>query len=180
MLKDEPEDLTHLAPVAGDVCVPLEDPPFLGEMFDEFLLGSSYCPELLSPELGSSSNSNSHNNVQPVGDANPLRTSSTSPSSEDCNSSCDAAGDPFIYRDSPVLTKSPDGCDSLGSPNGSAAGGVSDDEILMMSISDVISDDTMNLRAPFIPMSDQDEALQFLISDDMVMWGPNSDKKSKW
>lgn len=51
----------------------------------------------------------------------------------------------------------------------------------MLSMSDVMADDdAMTLRAPFIPMSDQDEALQLLISDEMVMWGPNSDKKTKW
>ncbi|CAG9864042.1 unnamed protein product [Phyllotreta striolata] len=46
MLKDEPEDLTHLAPVAGDVCVPLEDHPFLPEMLDDILLRDNFCPLL--------------------------------------------------------------------------------------------------------------------------------------
>lgn len=51
MLKDEPEDLTHLAPTAGDVCVPLEGPlegPYLGDMFDDFMLSDNdnYCPLL--------------------------------------------------------------------------------------------------------------------------------------
>lgn len=59
MLKDEPEDLTHLAPTPGDVCVPLEDTPFLSDMLDEFILGNdNYCPLLspggaLAPELRS-------------------------------------------------------------------------------------------------------------------------------
>lgn len=112
MLKDEPEDLTHLAPTAGDVCVPLEDPPFLSDMLDEFILSANYCP-LLSPELPtappeltdvvcntasisntSSSNSNHSSSSKDVdqtilGDS--LRR-------DDCNSS---DGDPFIYRDSP-------------------------------------------------------------------------------
>lgn len=48
MLKDEPEDLTHLAPTAGDVCVPLEDTPFLSDMLDEFIMSNNYC-QLLSP-----------------------------------------------------------------------------------------------------------------------------------
>ena len=54
--------------------------------------------------------------------------------------------------------------------------------MLMLSIGDVMADDEMALRAPYIPMSDQDEALQMLISDDMVMWGPtqSNEKKSKW
>lgn len=49
MLKDEPDDLTHLAPVAGDVCVPLalEDHPFLSDMLDDFLLrDNNFCPLL--------------------------------------------------------------------------------------------------------------------------------------
>ena len=52
MLKDEPEDLTHLAPTAGDVCVPLEG-PFLGDMFDDFMLSDNYCP-LLSDDSSNS------------------------------------------------------------------------------------------------------------------------------
>ncbi|XP_066262735.1 hypoxia-inducible factor 1-alpha isoform X2 [Euwallacea similis] len=47
MLKDEPDDLTHLAPVAGDVCVPLDDHPFLNDMLDDILLkDNSFCPLL--------------------------------------------------------------------------------------------------------------------------------------
>ncbi|KAF5271116.1 hypothetical protein FQA39_LY08254 [Lamprigera yunnana] len=46
MLKDEPDDLTHLAPVAGDVCVPLEDHPFLTDMLDDFLLRDNFSPLL--------------------------------------------------------------------------------------------------------------------------------------
>lgn len=60
MLKDEPDDLTHLAPTAGDVCVPLEDTPFLSDMLDEFIFGNDHysCPLLspgdtLTPELRS-------------------------------------------------------------------------------------------------------------------------------
>ena len=47
-----------------------------------------------------------------------------------------------------------------------------------------MADDELAFRAPYIPMSDQDEALQLLISDDMVMWGPtqpdNEKKLTKW
>ncbi|OXU25114.1 hypothetical protein TSAR_001562, partial [Trichomalopsis sarcophagae] len=197
VLKDEPEDLTHLAPTAGDVCVPLEDPPFLSDMLDEFILNANYCP-LLSPELSSApseltdvvrnsnSNQSSGKDVEQTILGDSLRR-------DDCNSS---DGDPFIYRDSPsrcslgtdlhspTLTKSPEGSgigDSLNSPNDSG-GGLSEDEMLMLSISDVMADDELALRAPYIPMSDQDEALQMLISDDMVMWGPSqsNEKKCKW
>ncbi|CAH2094387.1 unnamed protein product [Euphydryas editha] len=48
MLKDEPEDLTHLAPTAGDACIPLENSPF--DMFDEFILSDNYC-SLLGDDL---------------------------------------------------------------------------------------------------------------------------------
>ncbi|RZC32292.1 hypoxia-inducible factor 1-alpha, partial [Asbolus verrucosus] len=46
MLKDELDDLTHLAPVAGDVCVPLDDHPFLTDMLDDFLLRDNFGPLL--------------------------------------------------------------------------------------------------------------------------------------
>ncbi|XP_065168818.1 hypoxia-inducible factor 1-alpha-like isoform X2 [Atheta coriaria] len=46
LLKDEPDDLTHLAPVAGDV-VSLETHPFLTDMLDDFLLkDGGFCPLL--------------------------------------------------------------------------------------------------------------------------------------
>lgn len=49
MLKEEPEDLTHLAPTAGDTCVPLEDPSDFYPMcdpFDDIILPDNYCPLL--------------------------------------------------------------------------------------------------------------------------------------
>lgn len=52
MLKDEPEDLTHLAPTAGDACIPLENSPF--DMFEEFILSDNYC-SLLSDDLANGS-----------------------------------------------------------------------------------------------------------------------------
>ncbi|XP_046434709.1 protein similar isoform X2 [Neodiprion fabricii] len=184
LLKDEPEDLTHLAPTPGDVCVPLEDnTPFFPDMLvDQFILEDNYCP-LLSPglpnELGESLCKDSDL-------ADPLRSSELGESLAD--------SDPFMYREtppspgsgsphllSPALSKSPGSIDSLYSPSGSG-GGLSEDEMLMLSIGDVLVDEDLALRAPYIPMSDQDEALQLFISDDMVMWGPSQppDKKSKW
>lgn len=64
----------------------------------------------------------------------------------------------------------------------SSSNPITEDEMLMLSINDVIGDEELALRAPYIPMSDQDEALQLLISDDTVMWGPSQppDKKAKW
>lgn len=52
VLKDEPEDLTHLAPTAGDACIPLENSPF--DMFDEFILSDNYC-SLLGDDLANGS-----------------------------------------------------------------------------------------------------------------------------
>ncbi|XP_058117384.1 protein similar [Anopheles ziemanni] len=51
MLKDEPDDLTHLAPTAGDACIPLEESGtfFNDEMFDDFIIPDSYT--LLQDEL---------------------------------------------------------------------------------------------------------------------------------
>lgn len=85
MLKDEPEDLTHLAPTAGDVCVPLDLPQF-SDMFDDFL-NENYCP-LLTDDLNSLSDSRSS-----------------------CNSK--ASGDPFFsYRDDSDSAGSPTDLDA--------------------------------------------------------------------
>ncbi|XP_043273763.1 hypoxia-inducible factor 1-alpha isoform X2 [Venturia canescens] len=202
MLKDEPEDLTHLAPTPGDVCVPLEDTPFLSDMLDEFILGTdNYCPLLNTEDLPTE---------LPNSD---LSDSLTKDSNEMCGSleSSLADSDPFIYRDMPSpcslspdllspsgIGKSPDQ-NSLGSfrspkhndlvddmmtirSGTSSTNPITEDEMLMLSINDVIGDEELALRAPYIPMSDQDEALQLLISDDTVMWGPTQppDKKTKW
>ncbi|KAK0088367.1 hypothetical protein PV325_012265 [Microctonus aethiopoides] len=189
MLKDEPEDLTHLAPTPGDVCVPLEDSPFLSDMLDEFILSNeNYC-SMLSPSLP---------NELPIVDL-------ADDTMKECNSLDNSLeSDPFFYRDattsptsditqsspnllSPALdtsSKSP-GIDSFCSSESSRTAfgsGLSEDDMLMLSINDVTGDEELALRAPFIPMSDQDEALQLLISNDMVMWGPTQppDKRSKW
>lgn len=224
VLKDEPEDLTHLAPTPGDVCVPLEDTPFLSEMLDEFILSSdNYCPLLspggpLAPELRSTDFGD------PLKDAELADT----PRGKDLGESL-ADSDPFMYGDSPSSPCSIDPCavspqlankyrrvsrrsrfpifsllslsfssrtlslfqspersiDSLGSPTGgSGADGLSEDEMLMLGLNDSMADDELELRAPYIPMSDQDEALDLLISNDMVMWSPpqTTDQKNglKW
>lgn len=178
MLKDEPEDLTHLAPTPGDVCVPLEDTPFISDMLDEFILGNEvYCP-LLSPSLP----------PELDGDVDLTNNDTIIDTTTIVDS------DPFFYRDtnssdllSPILGKSPESIDSLYSPDDNSSSnalgsGISDDDMLMLNINDVIADEELALRAPYIPMSDQDEALQLLISDDMVMWGPSqpADKRDKW
>ncbi|XP_012535066.1 protein similar isoform X2 [Monomorium pharaonis] len=198
MLKDEPDDLTHLAPTAGDVCVPLGDPPFLSDMDLEFVFGNDHygCPLLspsdtLTPELRSADLSGSLKDTDLVDAA--TRTKDTVDRLAD--------SDPFMYGDSPgspcgidpsvvssSLSKyrqSPErSVDSLGSPTGGSGGdGLSEDEMLILGISDSIGDEELALRAPYIPMSDQDEALDLLINDDMIMWGSSqsADKgSSKW
>lgn len=89
-MKDEPDDLTHLAPTAGDACIPLDE---FSDMFDDFILPENY-NSLLNDELNSLDSSSSK-----------LTTSSN------CSSN-----DPFIiYRD-----ESSDVCQSpnLVSPAG--------------------------------------------------------------
>lgn len=195
MLKDEPEDLTHLAPTPGDVCVPLEDTPFLSDMLDEFILGNdNYYPflytdgplsaELRGTDLGESLKDtdlgdSTRNKClgDPLADSDPFMSgdSPASPCSIDPNSVSPSLSK---YRQSPERS-----IDSLGSPTGASGGeGLSEDEMLMLGISDNTVDDELALRAPYIPMSDQDEALDLLISDDMVMWGASQpvEKSSKW
>ncbi|XP_050444881.1 uncharacterized protein LOC126848222 isoform X2 [Cataglyphis hispanica] len=197
MLKDEPEDLTHLAPTAGDVCVPLEDTPFLSDMLDEFIFGNdnygcpllspgdTLTPELRSPDLSESlketdlvsTTTKNKNTTDRLADSDPFMYGDSPGSPCDIDSS---AVSPSLskYRQSPERS-----VDSLGSPiEGSGGDGLSEDEMLMLGISDNIGDDELALRAPYIPMSDQDEALELLISDDMVMWGSSQSDKgsSKW
>lgn len=75
VLKDEPDDLTHLAPTAGDACIPLDE---FSDMFDDFILPDNY-NTLLNDELNSLDSSSSK-----------LTTSSN----------CSNSNDPFIvYRD---------------------------------------------------------------------------------
>lgn len=105
VLKDEPEDLTHLAPTAGDVCVPLEDTPFLSDMLDEFILeNDNYCQLLspggaLAPELRSAADlGESLKDTDLVVDI--TRTKAAADRLAD--------SDPFMYGDSP---ESPCGID---------------------------------------------------------------------
>lgn len=96
MLKDEPEDLTHLAPTAGDVCVPLEDTPFLSDMMDEFIFDNYGCPllspgDILTTELRSTDLSESLKEADLANTT--IRTKNTTDRLAD--------SDPFMYGDSP-------------------------------------------------------------------------------
>ncbi|KAG8036326.1 hypothetical protein G9C98_003649 [Cotesia typhae] len=188
MLKDEPEDLTHLAPTPGDVCVPLEDTPFLSDMLDEFMLSNeNYCT-LLSPMIPTE-----------LPDSNSGLMEDTIQKNDNFGETLDS--DPFFYTNlcsnldssqsttnnlTNTPTKSPelfsiDLLHSSDTSNIATDSGISEDELLMLNIDEVIADDELALRAPYIPMSDQDEALQMLISDNMVMWGPTQPPdRSDW
>ncbi|KAL0270286.1 UNVERIFIED_CONTAM: hypothetical protein PYX00_007749 [Menopon gallinae] len=165
MLKDEPEDLTHLAPTAGDVCVPL-DLPQITDMFDDFL-SENYCP-LLTNELNSLSDSQSS---KASGDPFISYRDET-----------ESAGSPTDLNSrlrSPPLTKSPGGCSipSLCSPERSPI--LTDDDHMTNFMSLNIDsggsemDEDLCLKAPFIPL---DEDLPLLISATDLMWSSPPEK----
>lgn len=65
VLKEEPDDLTHLAPTAGDTCIPLDDStPLFGEMFDELIIPEHYS-SLLTDDINSLDSQSSRHNVDP-------------------------------------------------------------------------------------------------------------------
>lgn len=160
MLKDEPDDLTHLAPTAGDSCISLDESAPFFDMFDDFIIPDNY-NALLTDELNSL-------------DSQCSKTTSSS--------SC--SNDPFInYRDessdmsnsphllSPGFSKSPDAnsIPSLCSP-----GSLPEDELAFMTLN--MDDDLdMSMRAPYISMSESSE-LPLLIAEDL-MWGAQPDLK---
>ncbi|XP_060805046.1 hypoxia-inducible factor 1-alpha isoform X2 [Amyelois transitella] len=78
MLKDEPDDLTHLAPTAGDTCVPLENSSFY-PFDDDFILSDNYC-SLLGEDLASTS---------PVDSLTPDSLFLSSPEPQETESSCE-------------------------------------------------------------------------------------------
>lgn len=66
MLKDEPDDLTHLAPTSGDSCIPLEETtPFFNEMFGDIMLSGNYC-SLLTDEINSLDSQSSNSKSQSI------------------------------------------------------------------------------------------------------------------
>ncbi|KOB69559.1 putative hypoxia-inducible factor 1 alpha [Operophtera brumata] len=100
MLKDEPEILDHLAPSAGDACIPLENSPF-DEMFNDFL-SDNYCSlsSFLGDDLG---------NGSPVDSMSPESLLISSPEPRENDSSCEQSS---------LLTElSLDACDNTRSDN---------------------------------------------------------------
>jgi len=161
VLKEEPEDLTHLAPVAGDVDIPLEGSPFLeDDVFNDFMM-SNYCPlDLMQAE-----DEVSASNCSP---RDPFLTyrSDSSNSSSDHKLSCSPLPVSFFYQPIKnkilkrmvcVLLQSPDrdSLPSLCSPS-------SDSNKLLEE------DDELVFRAPYIPMGSDDTPLPFLVSPDPI------------
>jgi hypoxia-inducible factor 1 alpha len=102
VLKDEPEDLTHLAPTAGDVDVPLETNCFMSDMFDEFILSDSYCP-LLTEDLNTLSDSQSSH----ASSNNCDGSSSNDPFFSYRDETTSSGGSPNSHLHSPALSKVP-------------------------------------------------------------------------
>lgn len=143
--KDEPdtEDLTHLAPTAGDVCIPLiPSSSIFADVLDTFMLSENYGPLLsdTSKEISPASSPYFH-----------YRDDLSNSGSQ-----------------SPALTHSPGGCSlpSLCSIEDSPA---LESTLLGLDIveSSVDADD-FNVTAPYIPMSEGDD-LPLLTGD--FMWG---------
>ncbi|XP_023722628.1 protein similar isoform X5 [Cryptotermes secundus] len=173
MLKDEPEDLTHLAPTAGDVDVPLETTCFMSDMFDDFILSDTYCP-LLTEDLNTLSDSQSSHSSSNKGEG----SNSNDPFFSYRDETSSSGGSPSSHLHSPALSKSPGDCSlpSLCSP-----GDPGDDNNMTpflslhldsTSMSD--GDEDMSMRAPYIPMGVGDD-YPLLTSTDL-MWGALPDK----
>jgi hypoxia-inducible factor 1 alpha len=66
VLKDEPDDLTHLAPTAGDACISIDETtPFFSDMFDDFIIPDHY-NTLLSDEINSLDASGAGNKINSI------------------------------------------------------------------------------------------------------------------
>nr|CAD7260931.1 unnamed protein product [Timema shepardi] len=161
MLKDEPEDLTHLAPTAGDVCIPLETTAFMSDMFDD-MFSDSYCP-LLSEDLNSLSDSQSSSASKGSSDPFFSYQGNTSP-------------DPGSLLHSPAHSKSP-GDSSL--PSLCSPGDVTSRLMSFTMETSCDGDEELTMRAPYIPMGLGDD-FPLLVTNANLMWGalPNSTRAS--
>ncbi|XP_055678318.1 protein similar isoform X2 [Lutzomyia longipalpis] len=155
MLKEEPDDLTHLAPTAGDACIPLEEStPFFTscDVFDDLI--DDYC-SFLPDDINSPLDSQCSGQNKP----------NTDPFINYRDESSETSGSPHLLSPGGV-SKSPEASSlpSLCSPNGS----LQDDELAFMTMS-MDDDIDLSMRAPYISMSEADD-LPLLISEDL-MWG---------
>jgi hypoxia-inducible factor 1 alpha len=100
VLKDEPEDLTHLQPAAGDVDIPLPTNYLLSDMFE--LLGDSYCP-LFMEDLNALSDSQSSHSSSKKDEG----SSSNDPFITYRDETSSSGGSPSSRLHSPTLSKVP-------------------------------------------------------------------------
>ncbi|XP_075222186.1 HIF-1 transcription factor component sima [Lycorma delicatula] len=145
MLKDEPEpeDLTHLAPTAGDACIPLNSGHLFSDVLDSLMLSTdNYCP-LLSEASKEISPANSPFVVY----------------RDDLSNSGSL---------SPPLTHSPGGCSLPSLCSLSEDSPPLEGTLLGLDLVDSSVDaDEFTVKAPYIPMTES-ENLPLLTSD--VMW----------
>jgi len=102
VLKDEPEDLTHLQPTAGDVDVPLPTNYFLSDMLDMLDFGDSYCP-LFTEDLNALSDSQSSHSSSKKDEG----SSSNDPFFSYRDETSSSGGSPSSRLHSPTLSKVP-------------------------------------------------------------------------
>ncbi|XP_058055586.1 protein similar-like [Anopheles bellator] len=120
MLKDEPDDLTHLAPTAGDACIPLEESgTFFNEIFEDFIIPDSYT--LLQDELCSLDSQDTRLDCGPMVSVHHLSptTTSASPTSSVSLSSSSVPSSPSgsLHSSSPSSSSS----SSSSNPNSPSA-----------------------------------------------------------
>lgn len=101
MLKDEPDDLSHLQPDAGDADVPLPTNYLLSDMFDE-ILADSYGP-LFNEDLNALSDSQSSHSSSKKDEG----SSSNDPFFSYRDETSSSGGSPSSRLHSPALSKVP-------------------------------------------------------------------------
>ncbi|XP_063707108.1 hypoxia-inducible factor 1-alpha-like isoform X4 [Culicoides brevitarsis] len=172
MLKDHSDDLTHLAPTAGDSCIPLETVATFPDIFNDFIIHDMY-DALLPDDMALVSQESIQKQPQNLNIFN-----SNCMDEKIQQNSCKLK-DPFInHRDElrnnlPLsllrseLSKSPEGSmPSLGSP---------ENDLAFITLT---MEDDLDLRAPYIPMNETED-LPLLMSDDLMWGGTQPEKESK-
>ncbi|KAG8234087.1 hypothetical protein J437_LFUL014616 [Ladona fulva] len=194
MLKEEPEDLTHLAPTAGDVCVPLGGGPFLEDsMFDDIMLSDEYCVPLSMVPVPEDEDSDTVGMAEVAGvrEMGEKRENHFLTYREDSSGSTSCSPSDHFITASPLSSSEcssaikPSSMPSLSSSELSGGvslvGGVKDeDEDSLGGLTGCLhvgmvdsSDEEMIIRAPYIPPIGED--LPLLVTSDL-MWGASSDQ----
>lgn len=192
VLKDEPEDLTHLAPQAGDVCIPLDMSTITPDMLNDVLFPEAYGDCKLTPDYGLLSD-------------DPCFSVGSNNSS---NLSSPLTNDPFLsYREDSL--SSPDSCGTSSDLSLSKSGSITDLQSsksstpdlpslespvdrfanldLKLDSSTIISsgkndlslgeDFDMTMRVPYISINSVDD-FPLLSPSNSVMWGPQDSPSS--